>query len=62
VGDGWFELRFYVSQELLNLARGNSVEATRILYRLKREVFLPVLDKYNIDEFIVLDEIPPQGG
>ena len=56
--DCWFELRFYVSQELLNLARSNSVEAARILYRLKREVFLPVLDKYSVDEFIVLDEIP----
>jgi len=45
VRGSWFELRLYVSEELLNLAHSNAIEAAKILYKLKREVFLAVLDK-----------------
>ena len=58
VENSWFELRFYVSKELLNLALSKPIEVAKILYRLKREIFLSVLDKHSVDEFIVLDEIP----
>ena len=53
----WFELRFYISQELLNLAQANPVEAARVLYKIKHEVILTILDRHGIEEFIMLDEI-----
>ena len=53
----WFELRLYASQELLNLAHTNPIETAKILFRIKREAILTILDKHDIGEFIILDEI-----
>jgi len=41
----------------LNLAFSNPTEAAKILYRLKRKTFLAVLDNYDVNDFIALDEI-----
>ena len=53
----WFELRFYISRELLNLAQKKPVEAAKTLYKIKRELLLAVLNKHGIEEFVILDEI-----
>jgi len=53
----WFELRFYISQELLDMAQGNPIKAAKILYSIKREIFLTVLNNHGIEDFVILDEI-----
>jgi len=53
----WFELRFYISQELLDMTQGNPIKVAKILYSIKREIFLMVLDNHGIEEFVILDEI-----
>ena len=53
----WYELRTIVSDSFMDLIRKGAIsEACKLLYRFKREVLLPIIEKRNIQNFLVLDE------
>ena len=47
---GWFEIQVCYSEEFRQQPNSGHT------YRLKRECFLPILDRYEIENFLTLDE------
>ena len=53
----WYELRIIVSDSFIDLIRKRATgEACKVLYRFKREVLLPIIEKRSIKNFLILDE------
>jgi hypothetical protein len=53
----WYEFRTWASESFINLLRaGETKKACRILYKFKREVFLPVIKEYGLKCPFILDE------
>lgn len=48
----WRELRFWYSERF----RSRGPEGWRVLYDFKRNSLLPILERYNIHDFLILDE------
>lgn len=56
IKEKWYELRTWGSDELSTLIKENPIKACEILYIFKREILLPIIEKHDIQDFLILDE------